>query len=173
MGIIHLRAIMEVIGEDDFNEKVGEMAFSSDRDYWASPASPSFWDGGYVEEQRRTRRNGEVVVDGRSSLRGEFRVFDGGSETLIYGSAYYFDLPGDNSSAVQGWNAIYLGQVSDDLYEFWSSSIGTYTVRWKEGQQWVPESTEGWQVRGTYLAALESHVNTLRAKYWDLDGSAH
>lgn len=162
MPLFNMKAIMDTVGEDDFNQNAGQMLFGS----WYDNYDNSNFDGGYISSVR-TADAGEVNVDGTTNLAGETAIFDPAKgDELKPGSVYYFDLPGDDTSDIQGWNAIYLGQNDDGSHRFWSSSIGQVNVSF-EDNSWIAEG----RFDDYYLGAAVSDPNTQRMQNWDTDGS--
>lgn len=162
MSVLNLKASLDTIGADDFNRNAGQLMLAS----WFDQYDASQFDGGYIA-QVRTAEAGEININGIRNLAGETALFDPSKgDQLIPGNGYYFDLPGDNSSAVQGWNALYLGQTEDGHHQFWSSSIGKINVDFTNNSY----LTTG-QLSGYYLGAVVSDPNTTRLQAWDDDGS--
>ncbi|WMP16358.1 hypothetical protein [Thiothrix lacustris] len=158
MRLLNLKATLETIGADDFDSHAGQLQISS----WYDKDDSSGFDGGFVTKVR-TAQAGEVNVDGINNLSGETALFDTAKgDALTPGSAYYFDLPGDNTSASQGWNAIYLGRNADDSYRFWSTNISNVNVSFKENT-WLPQDS----FKGYYLGAINVNPNTERLQSWD------
>ena len=162
MSVLNLKASLDTIGTDDFNRNAGQLMLAS----WFDQYDASKFDGGYIA-QVRTADAGEININGIRNLAGETALFDPSKgDQLIPGNGYYFDLPGDNSSAVQGWNALYLGKTEDGHHQFWSSSIGKINVDFTNNSY----LTTG-QLSGYYLGAVVSDPNTTRLQAWDDDGS--
>lgn len=162
MSVLNLKASLDTIGTADFNRNAGQLMISS----WFDQYDNSQFDGGYIA-QVRTAAAGEVNINGVRNLAGETALFDPNKgDKLIPGNAYYFDLPGDNTSSVQGWNALYLGQDTEGHHQFWSSSIGKISIDFANNTY----LTAG-QLSGYYLGAVVSDPNTSRLQAWDDDGS--
>lgn len=162
MSVLNLKASLDTIGTADFNRNAGQLMISS----WFDQYDNSQFDGGYIA-QVRTAAAGEVNINGVRNLAGETALFDPSKgDKLIPGNAYYFDLPGDNTSSVQGWNALYLGQDTEGHHQFWSSSIGKISIDFANNTY----LTAG-QLSGYYLGAVVSDPNTSRLQAWDDDGS--
>lgn len=162
LSLLNLKSSLDTIGTDDFNRHAGQLLLTS----WFDQYDTSNFDGGYIA-QVRTANAGEVNINGVRNLAGETALFDPAKgDKLIPGNAYYFDLPGDTSTAVQGWNAMYLGENVAGGHDFWSNSIGQITVNFEQGNY----LTTG-QLSGYYLGAVVSDPNTERLKTWDTDGS--
>jgi hypothetical protein len=162
MSLLNLKSSLDTIGADDFNKNAGQLMLSS----WFDQYDASQFDGGYISEVR-TANAGEISINGIRNLAGETALFDPSKgDKLIAGNAYYFDLPGDTSSAQQGWNALYLGQNAAGGHDFWSNSIGQITVNFESGNY----LTAG-LLTGYYLGAVVSAPNTERLKAWDTDQS--
>lgn len=159
MRLLNLKATLETIGIDDFDSHAGRLQVSS----WYDKDDSSGFDGGFSTTVRTTTQSGEFAVNGVSNLKGETALFDPTKgDALKPGSAYYFDLPGDNTSASQGWNAIYLGQNDDGSYHFWSTNIGDVNVNFGENN-WLPQDT----FQGYYLGAVNANPNLDRLQSWD------
>lgn len=162
MPLMALRATLDVIGEDDFNQRAGGINLSG----WLDTYDNSKGDGGLLIKQRHASA-GEISVDGAQNLDGEMAMFNPAQgDKLTPGGAYYFDKPGDATSAFQGWNALYLGRSRDGGYRFWSPDIGISNVHFKQGS-WIPEN----HYHGHYLAALSGESNVNRLQSWDRDRS--
>lgn len=158
MRLLNLKATLDTIGTDDFDSHAGRLQISS----WYDKDDSSGFDGGFTTKVR-TAQAGEVVVDGISNLKGETALFDTAKgDALIPGSAYYFDLPGDNQSASQGWNAVYLGHNADGSQRFWSTNVGTVDIHFG-ANSWLPQDT----FKGYYLGAVTANPNTERLQSWD------
>lgn len=162
MSVLNLKSSLDTIGAADFNRNAGQLMLAS----WFDQYDSSKFDGGYIA-QVRTANAGEININGIHNLAGETALFDPSKgDKLIPGNAYYFDLPGDNSSAVQGWNALYLGKNEAGHHQFWSSSIGQISVDFANNSY----LTTG-QLSGYYLGAVVSDPNTARLQAWDDDSS--
>uniref|UniRef100_UPI00260BE112 hypothetical protein n=1 Tax=uncultured Thiothrix sp. TaxID=223185 RepID=UPI00260BE112 len=162
MSLLNLKSSLDTIGVDDFNRHAGQLMLAS----WFDQYDSSKFDGGYLAKVR-TAEAGEITINGIRNLAGETALFDPTKgDKLIAGNAYYFDLPGDTSSAVQGWNALYLGQNEDGSHDFWSNSIGAVTVDFANNSY----LTTGF-LSGYYLGAVVSDPNTARLQAWDTDQS--
>ena len=162
MALLNLKSSLDTIGADDFNQHAGQLMLAS----WFDQYDQSKFDGGYISTVR-TAQAGEITINGIHNLAGETALFDPNKgDKLIPGNTYYFDLPGDNSSAVQGWNALYLGQNAEGAHDFWSNSIGQITVNFNSDSY----LTTG-QLSGYYLGAVVSAPNTNRLEQWDNDQS--
>lgn len=162
MALLNLKSTLDTIGVEDFNRNAGQLMLSS----WFDQYDQSSFDGGYIS-QVRTANAGEISINGIRNVAGETALFDPSKgDKLIPGNAYYFDLPGDNSTAVQGWNALYLGQNEAGGHDFWSNSIGQLSVDFTSGSY----LTTG-QLTGYYLGAVISDPNTARLQAWDDDAS--
>ena len=162
MALLNLKSTLDTIGTEDFNRNAGQLMLSS----WFDQYDQSSFDGGYIS-QVRTANAGEININGIHNLAGETALFDPSKgDKLIPGNAYYFDLPGDNSTAVQGWNALYLGQNEAGGHDFWSNSIGQISVDFTSGNY----LTTG-HLTGYYLGAVVSDPNTERLQTWDDDSS--
>lgn len=162
MSLLNLKSSLDTIGAADFNRNAGQLMLSS----WFDQYDSSKFDGGYMAKVR-TANAGEININGIRNLAGETAVFDPAKgDKLIPGNAYYFDLPGDNTSSVQGWNALYLGENQSGGHDFWSNSIGQITVDFADGNY----LTTG-QLSGYYLGAVVSDPNTARLQAWDNDQS--
>ena len=158
MRLLNLKATLDTIGTDDFDSHAGRLQISS----WYDKDDSSGFDGGFITKVR-TANAGDINVDGVSNLQGETALFDTSKgDALIPGSAYYFDLPGDNTSASQGWNAVYLGRNADDSYRFWSTNVGNVNITFGENS-WLPQDT----FKGYYLGAVNVNPNIERLKSWD------
>jgi hypothetical protein len=159
MPIFNMKATLDTIGADDFNAKAGRLMFSG----WYDQYDNSKNDGGFVPTIR-TAQAGEVSVNGVRNLAGETAMFNTAlGDDLRVGSTYYFDKPGDKTSATQGWNAIYMGRdATNGNYQFWSSSAGTISINFQNGS-WIPSG--GYS--GDYLGAAISDPNIARLKAWD------
>lgn len=162
MSLLNLKSSLDTIGVEDFNRNAGQLMLAS----WFDQYDSSNFDGGYIA-QVRTANAGEITINGVRNLAGETALFDPTKgDKLIPGNAYYFDLPGDNSSAFQGWNALYLGENEEGSHDFWSNSIGQITVDFTNNSY----LTTG-QLSGYYLGAVVSDPNTTRLQAWDNDKS--
>lgn len=162
MSLLNLKSSLDTIGVDDFNRHAGQLMLAS----WFDQYDSSKFDGGYLAKVR-TAEAGEITINGIRNLAGETALFDPTKgDKLIAGNAYYFDLPGDTSSSVQGWNALYLGQNEDGSHDFWSNSIGPVTVDFANNSY----LTTGF-LSGYYLGAVVSDPNTTRLQAWDTDQS--
>lgn len=162
MSLLNLKSSLDTIGTTDFNRNAGQLMLSS----WFDQYDSSNFDGGYIA-QVRTANAGEININGIRNLGGETALFDPNKgDKLIPGNAYYFDLPGDNSTAVQGWNALYLGENKDGGHDFWSSSIGQISVNFTNNSYLATG-----QLSGYYLGAVVSDPNTARLQAWDDDNS--
>ncbi|SEA86029.1 hypothetical protein SAMN05660964_02645 [Thiothrix caldifontis] len=162
MRLLNLKATLDTIGADDFDNKAGRLQISS----WYDQHDSSGFDGGFSTKVR-TAQAGEINVDGVSNLKGETALFDPNKgDALIPGSAYYFDLPGDNKSSSQGWNAVYLGRNDNGSYRFWSSSIGNVDVSFGENNWFAQDSFKGY-----YLGAVNANPNVARLQNWDVSRS--
>ena len=114
MRLLNLKATLDTIGTEDFNQQAGRLQLSS----WYDQHDSSGFDGGFIAKTR-TAQAGEISVNGVSNLQGETALFDTAKgDSLRPGNAYYFDLPGDKTSASQGWNSIYLGRNDNGSYRF-------------------------------------------------------
>lgn len=162
MRLLNLKATLDTIGTDDFDNHAGRLQVSS----WYDQHDSSSFDGGFTSKVR-TAQAGEVSVDGVSNLKGETALFDTAKgDSLLPGASYYFDLPGDNKSASQGWNAIYLGRNEDGSYRFWSTNVGNVNIHFGENS-WLPQDT----FKGYYLGAVNANPNTARLQSWDTNRS--
>lgn len=158
MRLLNLKATLDIIGTEDFNQQAGRLQLSS----WYDQHDSSGFDGGFIAKTR-TAQAGEISVNGVSNLQGETALFDTAKgDSLRPGNAYYFDLPGDKTSASQGWNAIYLGRNDNGSYRFWSTNVGTVDLTFKDGS-WLPQDT----FAGYYLGAVSASPNTARLQSWD------
>jgi hypothetical protein len=159
MRLLNLKATLDTIGADDFDSHAGRLQVSS----WYDKDDSSGFDGGFSTKVRTTTQAGEFSVNGVSNLKGETAMFDPAKgDVLTPGSAYYFDLPGDNKSASQGWNAIYLGRNDDGSYHFWSTNIGNVDVNFGKNN-WLPQDA----FQGYYLGAVTANPNVERLQSWD------
>ncbi|WP_425425437.1 hypothetical protein [Thiofilum flexile] len=160
MTLINLKATLDTVGADAFNRNTqGKLTVAS----WYDPFDNSNFDGGYISRVR-TANAGEIVVNGHANLAGETARFDTNQgDRLVVGNTYYFDKPGDNSSAVQGWNAVYLGQATDGSHRFWSASIGEVSVSFRADGSWVPT---GGTYGSYYLGAAIANPNLPRLQTW-------
>lgn len=162
MRLLNLKATLDTIGADDFDNKAGRLQISS----WYDQHDSSGFDGGFTTKVR-TAQAGEITVNGVSNLQGETALFDPNKgDTLTPGGAYYFDLPGDKQSASQGWNAVYLGRNDDGSYHFWSSSVGNVNVTFGDNN-WLPQGN----FKGYYLGAVNVNPNIARLQNWDTNRS--
>lgn len=158
MRLLNLKATLDTIGAEDFDKNAGRLLISS----WHDQHDDSRFDGGYIAKVR-TADAGEIEINGIRNLQGETAMFDPSKgDSLQPGSAYYFDLPGDQQSAVQGWNAIYTGRTESGAYRFWSSNIGMVDVTFDEGT-WIPNDV----FDGYYLGAVTTAPDTGRLQSWD------
>lgn len=158
MRLLNLKATLDTIGAEDFDQQAGKLTLSS----WYDQHDNSHFDGGFVVDSR-TARAGDINVNGTLNLNGETALFDPNKgDRLQPGAAYYFDLPGDNSSAVQGWNAIYTGRTDSGAYRFWSSNMGMVEVRF-ENNSWIPQGA----FNGYYLGAVTTKPDTQHLQSWD------
>lgn len=161
MTVLNLKSTLDTIGANDFNTRAGRLILSS----WFDPYDTSRNDGGYIAKVRTAPAN-TITVNGVSNLAGETALFDTSlGDKLIPGGAYYFDKPGDVTSANQGWNAIYLGKTNSG-YQFWSSALGPINVNFNNGT-WIPSSG----YNGYYLGGVMANTNTNRLQAWDLNRS--
>lgn len=159
MRLLNLKATLDTIGPEDFNRQAGRLQLSS----WYDQHDSSSFDGGFIAKSRTTTQAGVITVNGTSNLKGETALFDTSQgDSLRPGNAYYFDLPGDNKSASQGWNAVYLGRNSDGSYRFWSTNVGTVDLTFRAGS-WIPQGA----FEGYYLGAVNVSPNTTRLQNWD------
>ena len=162
MRLLNLKATIDTIGADDFNARAGQLQINS----WFDQHDFSSFDGGF-RYAGRTASAGEVTVDGVSNLDGEYALFDPSrGDVMTLGNTYYFEKPGDNTSAVQGWNAVFTGKKDENTYKFWTPSLGTINVHFSEGQ-WIPD-------RGFdryYLASAVGSPDVYRLGNWDSDRS--
>ena len=162
MPLMNLKSTLDTIGKDDFNRNAGQLLISS----WYDQYDTSRFDGGYLTNVR-TAAAGEITVNGKANLAGETAKFDPAKgDKLIPGNTYYFDLPGDTTTAEQGWNAVYMGQKADGSHEFWSNSVGLLSVTF-DGKDFT---TTG-RLAGYYLGAVVADPNVARIKDWDDDAS--
>jgi hypothetical protein len=162
MHVLNLKATLDTIGADDFNSHAGRMELSS----WYDQHDSSNFDGGF-NSNVRTANAGEVTVNGKKNIAGETALFDPSKgDKLVAGGAYYFDKPGDVTSAEQGWNAIYLGQTQNGQHRFWTSSQGEVAVNFANNS-WMP--TRGFS--SYYLGAVVSGTDTSRLQNWDTNSS--
>ncbi len=162
MALLNLKSSLDTIGTEDFNRNAGQLMLSS----WFDQYDSSNFDGGYISEVR-TANAGEISINGIRNLAGETALFDPNKgDKLIPGNAYYFDLPGDNTSSVQGWNALYLGENEEGSHDFWSNSLGPLSVDFASSNY----LTTG-QLSGYYLGAVVSNPNSERLQAWDDDSS--
>ncbi len=162
MSLLNLKSSLDTIGVDDFNRNAGQLMISS----WFDQYDSSNFDGGYLAKVR-TAAAGEITINGIHNLAGETALFDPTKgDKLIAGNAYYFDLPGDTNSSVQGWNALYLGQNVDGSHDFWSNSIGKITVDFANNSYLTTGLLSGY-----YLGAVMSDPNAGRLQAWDTDQS--
>lgn len=158
MRLLNLKATLDTIGADDFNQQAGRLLLSS----WYDQHDSSGFDGGFITKTR-TAPAGAVSVNGVSNLQGETALFDTTQgNSLRLGDVYYFDLPGDNKSASQGWNAVYLGRETDGSHRFWSTNIGIVTVNFTPNT-WLPDGS----LAGYYLGAVQASPNVNRLQSWD------
>ncbi|MFZ1233560.1 MAG: hypothetical protein WAQ53_09825 [Thiofilum sp.] len=160
MTILNLKATLDTIGAAAFDRSTqGKLAIAS----WYDPFDNSNFDGGYISRVR-TAPAGTIVVNGRANLEGETALFDPNQgDRLTVGNTYYFDKPGDNTSATQGWNAVYLGQAADGNHRFWSASIGEVAVKFNADGSWTPT---GGTFGGYYLGAAIANPNLPRLQNW-------
>ncbi len=162
MRLLNLKATLDTIGTDDFDSHAGRLQVAS----WYDQHDSSGFDGGFVSKVR-TAQAGDITIDGISNLQGETALFDTAKgDALLPGASYYFDLPGDKQSAVQGWNAIYLGRNDDGSYRFWSTNMGRVNVNFGDNS-WLPQDT----FKGYYLGAVNANPNIERLKSWDTNRS--
>ncbi|PID48469.1 MAG: hypothetical protein CR991_11645 [Proteobacteria bacterium] len=158
MPLLNMKSTLDTIGADDFNRNAGRMDFSSWYDRYDSTTS----DGGFSTTVRLASA-GEVSVNGVRNLNGETALFDPNrGDKLEIGSSYYFDKPGDNTTANQGWNAIYLGQRENGSHDFWAISRGNVNVRFEQNS-WIPSTG----FNGYYLGAAIGDPNVNRLEAWD------
>jgi len=162
MPLLNMKTTLDTIGADDFHRQADQMVFSS----WFDQYDYSRNDGGY-DIRLRQADAGDIVVDGVANLNNETALFDPArGERLEIGSTYYFDKPGDDSSASQGWNAIYLGQRDDGSHDFWAISKGEVNVTFDEGT-WIANSG----FNNHYLGAVIADPNIDRIQNWDQNTS--
>lgn len=159
MPLLNLKSTLDTIGADQFNKNAGQLTISS----WYDQYDQTKSDGGYSFTGRVTQTAGEVrLSNGTTSLKGEATMFDPSKgDALVVGNSYYFDLPGDMSTAQQGWNCIYLGQNTDGTQKFWTISAGIQNV------SFAPNSYEGsGMFKNYYLGSLIAAPNTERLQAW-------
>ncbi len=104
-------------------------------------------------------------MNGTSNLAGEYALFDPAQgDDLRIGGTYYFDKPGDMTTASQGWNAVYLGRQDNGSHQFWTSDVGVVDVAFGSGSSaWMP--TSGFN--DYYLGAAVADPNVGRLQRWD------
>ena len=164
MPILSLLATMKTIGEDDFNHQTGSINLSG----WLDQYDSTQFDGGFNITSRFAKA-GDIQINNRENIAGEYALFDPGKgDTLIPGGGYYFDLPGDDSSSYQGWNAVYQGRSNDNGYLFWTADIGTQNIHFQQ-DSWIPSNS---RFRNHYLSAYVATTDTSRLARWDRDQSA-
>ncbi len=163
MRLLNLKATIDTIGADDFDRRAGRLMINS----WFDQHDFSSFDGGF-RFSGRTARAGDVTVNGVSNLDGEYALFDPSrGDQLRLGGTYYFDKPGDNTSATQGWNAVFIGMQGADVYRFWTPALGIVDVQFRDGQ-WIPKRG----FKKFYLAAAVGAPDVMRLTNWDIDRSA-
>lgn len=103
--------------------------------------------------------NGEPQA-GFQTRNGDLAIFDPKKgDVLIPGNGHYFDKPGDTSSFLQGWSALYLGAKADgETFRFWVHPGGETATRFN--YPYIP--TNG-PFDGDYLSSL--HAFPLRNGY--------
>ena len=159
MPILALVSTMDVIGEDAFNKKAGRINLSG----WFDQYDQTKNDGG-LRINLREAMAGDVSINGRKSLEGEYALFDTNKgDKLIPGGGYYFDLPGDKSSPFQGWNSVYLGRSGDNGYLFWTADLGTQNIHFNK-DSWVPSNS---RFKNHYLSAYTANPDVSRLVNWD------
>lgn len=158
MRLLNLKATLDTVGADDFDQHSGRLQLSS----WYDQHDNSRFDGGFISSVR-TAEAGTINVKDKTNNAGETALFDPGKgDKLTPGNIYYFDLPGDTSSERQGWNAVYLGTGNNGSHQFWSSSIGEVAVNFANSG-WI--ASAGFD--DYYLGAAISAPNTDRLRSWD------
>jgi len=158
MRLLNLKATMDTVGADDFDRHSGRLQLSS----WYDQHDNSTFDGGFISTVR-TAEAGTININGKTNVSGETALFDPAQgDNLTPGNVYYFDSPGDNTSELQGWNAVYIGASDNGSHRFWSSGIGEVTVAFAN-DTWA--TTSGFD--DYYLGAAISAPNTDRLRNWD------
>ncbi len=167
MPLLNMKTTLDVIGEDDFNRNAGQLAFSS----WYDQYDASYFDGGYNINYVNTVGAGDIVVNNRETLDGEMDLFNpDNGDKLILGGVYYFEKPGDNTTAVQGWNTVYLGENADGSHRFWATALGNVDVDFRDGSYITEDSTSG-AFKDHYLGSAQINSNINRLYNWDSDRS--
>lgn len=156
MSVLNLKATLDTIGAENFNANVGNLTVSS----WNDPMQPNQFDGGFAAGSVRRAGAGEVVVNGVANLNGEYARYDPSQDggDLRIGNAYYFEKPGDNSSALQGWNAIYMGKDNNGADKFWMITRGENSVNFNNDGSWTTDGRGG--LGGHYLGAVSMSPDT-------------
>ena len=91
---------------------------------------------------------------GFNTIDNELEVFDPAKgDRLVPGDSYYFESPGDNSTYLQGWTAIYMGQGDNGSHQFWTHPGGTVSTTLTNDGRFVASSGP---FAGDYLSALQA-----------------
>lgn len=166
MPLLNMKTTLDVIGDADFNQRAGQLLFSS----WYDKYDNSYFDGGYNIDRVSSIGAGQITVNNRENLEGEMGMFDPAKgDKLVLGGVYYFEKPGDNTSALQGWNTVYLGANADGSHRFWATSIGAVDVNFRDGSYITSDTNSAF--RGHYLGSANIGINHNRLSNWDSDGS--
>lgn len=157
-NLVMKKGLLDTIGDARFNALYPD---GIDSLSWFGDIAPSSADYQVSEiaGEFQVPVNGQLV----GNLPGEIKPYDIQNDTLEVGELYYFDKPGDRSTALQGWNAIYLGQNPDGSHQFYAQGAGIVTtdltvVQGGNGQNFVlPDNNTIFG--GTYLGGGSSKVD--------------
>ncbi|KMW56392.1 hypothetical protein AIOL_001344 [Candidatus Rhodobacter oscarellae] len=145
---LSLKAQLEVLGEDRFNE------------VYENGLVINGWEDSAISgaEVNRRAEPGETIL-GKETVNGDLAPFsfDRGDE-LIPGDIYYFDQAGDASSYYQGWNVIYLGETDDGKHRFWTME-GIEEVELVDEDGALTPKEDDSLLSGFYLGASRTDPN--------------
>lgn len=162
MPLFNLKATLDTVGADTFNRYNKDKLILSS---WYNPFESyngNVSNGGY-NAQARFANAGEITLNNHSNLASELARFDPTQgDNLIIGNVYYFEKPGDETSAYQGWNAIYMGP-KDGAHQFWFTGYGMQQIKFNEDGSWVPTND---LFKNYYLGASVANPNFTVAQGW-------
>ena len=111
--ILSLKAKLDTVGADDFNKSYQGLSLHSHFD--GADTNGDTFDSGFQKSVTFAQPgNADGAIPGV-----EFTRFDGASDKLVPGEWRYFEKAGDDSSATQGTNRIYLGPGANGQENFW------------------------------------------------------
>ena len=111
--ILSLKAQLDTVGADDFNRANAGLSLHSHFD--GADTNGDTFDSGFSKTvQFAQPGNPDGAIPGV-----EFTRFDRNNDKLVPGEWRYFEKAGDDSSATQGTNRIYLGPGANGQDKFW------------------------------------------------------